>query len=408
MTVAVVGLGLIGSGALAHLAEAGVPAVGVGPAEPPTFATHGGAFASHYDSGRITRHLDARREWAVLAARAIAGYADRQRASGIRFHRPTGTVLAELDAGRIGSTVANAQHLGVACSRTDPGQAHPFGDLLAYPPGSTVLAEGPPAGHIDPRRMLAANLAVAEAAGAEVVRSEATAIGPGLGPEGTGWVVVTAEGRAISVDAVVLAAGPHADELVATLPATHQPAKPPVLEVRGETVVLATLDADEAHRLAAMPAVLARLEHPRYGDLYVVPPTDYPDGTIRLKLGATRSAYLHLATAEAKRAWMRGDAHREEAADLQALLEALVPGLRALAWETKPCLITETPSDLPYLDHLAPGLVLAAGGNGYAAKSANAIGALAADLAVAGGWTDPELDAAAFALSAPPARTCTS
>ena len=67
-----------------------------------------------------------------------------------------------------------------------------------------------------------------------------------------------------------------------------------------------------------------------------------------------------------------------------------------MSWATKPCLITETPSDLPYVEHLAPGLVIAAGGNGYAAKSANAIGALAADLLTSGRWSDPELAADAF------------
>jgi glycine/D-amino acid oxidase-like deaminating enzyme len=170
--------------------------------------------------------------------------------------------------------------------------------------------------------------------------------------------------------------------------------------VRGETVVLATLDRDEHERLAAIPSVLARLrDHPTYADLYLVPPTDYPDGTVRLKLGATSEPYLELPTAEARRDWMRGDDHARELAALRGLVKALVPGVRALAWETKPCLITETPSDLPYLDHVAEGLVLAAGGNGYAAKSANAIGALAARLALEGRWTDPALDPARFAAS---------
>src|SRR4051812_42773626 len=98
--VAVVGLGLIGSAALRHLAADGVRCVGIGPGEPPSFADHVGAFASHYDSGRITRHLDQRFEWAVLAARSIRGYSALEEASGIEFHRPVGAVLAELDAGR--------------------------------------------------------------------------------------------------------------------------------------------------------------------------------------------------------------------------------------------------------------------------------------------------------------------
>lgn len=48
----------------------------------------------------------------------------------------------------------------------------------------------------------------------------------------------------------------------------------------------------------------------------------------------------------------------------------------------------------------ADGLVLAAGGNGYAAKSADAIGALAADLLLAGTWSDPVLGPAPFASGA--------
>ena len=41
---------------------------------------------------------------------------------------------------------------------------------------------------------------------------------------------------------------------------------------------------------------------------------------------------------------------------------------------------------------------MAVGTNGYAAKSADAIGALAAGLALNGCWTDSELDATAFEL----------
>lgn len=387
--VAVVGLGLIGGGALRHLAASGARVVGIGPGEPSAFASHAGAFASHYDSGRITRHLDPRREWAVLAGRSIAGYAALEEASGIAFHRPVGAVMAEHDGERVAATLTNAASMGVPVTVVAPGAPAPTGGLLAFPAGSTLLCEPGPAGHIDPRRMLAANLVVARQQGAAVLDAEVTALAPVDG----GWSLATSTGRSVSASRVLLASGPHADEL---LPEVVDAARAPQLAVRGETVVLATVDAAEHRRLAALPSVLARIEHSTYEDLYLVPPTTYPDGTVRLKLGATRSTYLPLPAPEAKRAWMRGEAHREELPELRALLEGLVPGLRADAWETKPCLITETPSDLPYVEHLAPGLVIAAGGNGYAAKSANAIGALAADLLTSGRWSDPELAADAF------------
>ena len=76
--LAVVGLGLIGSAALREAAAVGAASgavvAGIGPAEPAVLSEHAGPFASHYDSGRITRHLDARFEWALLAQRAIARY----------------------------------------------------------------------------------------------------------------------------------------------------------------------------------------------------------------------------------------------------------------------------------------------------------------------------------------------
>lgn len=387
--VAVVGLGLIGSGALRHLAASGVDVVGIGPGEPADLAVHGGAFASHYDSGRITRHLDPRREWALLAGRSIAGYAALEAASGIEFHHPAGVVMAELDRDRFSSTLTNAVSMGVPVTVVASGAPSPYGDLLAFPDGTTLLCEGPPAGHVDPRRMLAANLVVAQADGAAVVDEEAAAIEAAE----SGWRIRTASGRVVDAATVLVAAGPHADEVLASV-AVSGPL--PRLSVRGEVVVLAELDALEHERLAGLPSVLARLDHPVYEDLYLVPPTTYPDGTVRLKLGATLRTFRELPTAEAKRTWMRGEAHREELPELRALLEHLVPGLRARSWTSKPCLITETPSDLPFIGHVAPGLVVAAGGNGYAAKSANAIGALAAALLTGGRWLDTELDEAAF------------
>jgi len=378
-TVAVVGLGLIGSGALRELADRGVDAVGVGPAEPSDWAAHTGPFASHYDSGRITRHLDPVREWAVLAARAIAGYGELERRSGIDFHRPVGVVMSEIGAERTAAVAAVAASLGLDMRRHDPGAPSPDA-RLHFSPRSTCFAEDGPAGHVDPRRMLRANLAVATGAGARVVRDAATS----LDHTGDGWRVATSSGEVVTADRVVVATGAHTDEL-------HL-AGCPSFAVRGETVVLATLAEAEHRRLAGLPSVLARLDHPDYEDLYVVPPTDYPDGTVRLKLGATRRDVRRLDDATSRRAWMRGDGHRAELGPLRDLLTGLVDGLVATAWETKPCLITETASGLPVVDHLGPGLVVAAGGNGYAAKSANAIGALADDLVLSGQWTDPDLD----------------
>lgn len=395
----VIGLGLVGAGALRHLAAEGVDVVGIGPAEPEpgTWTEHRGPFASHYDSGRITRLLDARYEWAELAARAIAEYPTIERDGGLPFHTPAGTVFASADADHVARLDAvghrvGAQHRVLGSSdtglpTTDDGRVLVAGGRLALPAGSTVVSEPAPAGFIDPRRMLAAQLAAAQAHGATVIPAAVVDVAR----TASGWRCTTADGHQVTAPRVLVAAGAHTDEI-------EPVAGPFVGRVRPETVVIATLAPDEAARLAGIPSVLAHLAGTSFEDLYQVPPTAYPDGTVGLKLGATLRTWEPLATGAARRAWMAGADHERWLPELRGLVEDLVPGIRAEAWTTKPCMITDTASGLPTVDHAADDLVVAAGGNGYAAKSADAIGALAAALLQEGTWTDPVLDPAAFAL----------
>jgi len=396
--VVVVGLGLIGAGALRHLATAGVQAVGIGPGEPSRWAEHRGVFASHYDSGRITRKLDGRFEWAELAARSIAAYPEIAATGEVDFHVPAGTVFASTDQDHIARLDAvghrvGAMHrvLGSAATglpTTADGRVLIDHGRVAVPVGTTVISEPSPAGFIDPRRMLQAQLRAARAEGAVTVDDEVRSVEPA----GTRWRVSTASGYVVDAGAMLIATGAHTSEL-GLAERTFGGI------VRPETVVLATLDPAEHERLDGIPSVLAHLQTGSFADLYQVPPTVYPDGSIRLKLGATLRSWTPLTTGAQRRAWMSGDAHEDHLEELRGLVEQLVPGVRAVSWSTKPCMITDTPTGLPTVDHLAPGAVLAAGGNGYAAKSADAIGALAATLLLAGTWTDPVLDRDQFRLS---------
>ena len=61
-----------------------------------------------------------------------------------------------------------------------------------------------------------------------------------------------------------------------------------------------------------------------------------------------------------------------------------------------PCVITSTPTELPYIGWVGDGVAVAIGGNGESAKSSDEIGRLAASLFTADGWTD-SLDQAQFA-----------
>jgi len=379
---AVVGLGLVGAAALRHLSATGQHCVGVGPTEPLDWSSHRGVFASHYDSGRITRRLDKRREWAVLAARAIDAYPDIETRSGIRFHHPVGVVMADVDPERLSAVVAVGHALGVDFHTYQPGEPLED-DRISVPTGSMVLREPSPGGFIDPRRMLAAQLTICTQHGATVVSEQII----GIEQSGNGWSVHAVDGSSIEADHVVIAAGPHADE-IAGLPRT------PLIDVVAETVVMARLSTEEQLRLAGLPSII--VDGPE-DHLYIVPPAEYPDGHVYVKLGATRHDHWVLA-ADERRDWMTGTFHAADLDWLHGLLVGALPGLHAEGWSTKPCLIPDTPTKLPYLEIIEPGLVMAVGSNGYAAKSADAIGALAAGLVVNGRWTDPELDEQSFKL----------
>ncbi len=200
-------------------------------------------------------------------------------------------------------------------------------------------------------------------------------------------LVRTVGGTSIEATYVVVAAGPHADELTG-IPCA-------LIDVVAETVVLARVPAGEQRRLAGLPSII--VDDLANDHLYIVPPTEYPDGHVYVKLGATRRDRW-VVSARERREWMSGTQHEADLEWLRGLLLGVLPGLRVESWSTKPCLIPDTPTKLPYLEIVETGLVMAVGTNGYAAKSADAIGALAAGLVCNGQWTDPELDPASFTL----------
>ncbi len=376
--VAVVGLGLIGSAALRHLSASGLSAVGVGAVEPDDWAVHAGPFASHYDSGRVTRRLDARREWAILADRAISTYPDLEAETGVRFHEPVGLLFARND------TKGVEAHRAVIADRGLDVEESLTSDDLPYrlPSGWPLFTESTPAGFIDPRRMLAAHLVAAERTGATVRRGHVVAIERTAG----GYRAVTGDGDNVEAERVLLAAGAYVADLLPVRPA---------MSVLPEAVVLGEVPADRAAALRHMPALIHIPDVGPFADIYVVPATRYPDGRWYIKLGGSLAGKRPV-DGDDRNVWMAGSAADDDLPPLRAAMLDLLPEVSFRRFVAKPCLITKTNHHLPYVDEVDTGLFIAAGGNGRSAKSADAIGAVAADLVTHGSWRDPELDRNSF------------
>ena len=383
--LAVIGLGLIGSGATRHAAVSNeLTVVGIGPGEPASFDDYDGPFASHYDSGRITRRLDAKREWAVLASRSIEQYRFIEASSGIAFHEPCGLMFVRNDQTGIANQREVADQLEIPVTIEPAEQRRASMPQLHFPDEYTTLYEPGPAGFIDPRRLVAAQQHAARAAGATVLNDVVDA----LEIVDDSFQLTLRSDQRMSAQRVIVATGAYGNTL---LPENDHLAA----AVRPEAVVKGEVSEATAQTLD-IPSFIYLLDNEFFDDVYVVPPTQYPDGRWYIKIGGSRAGAVAAASGEDLTAWMQGADADEQIAPMRDVLTSVLPDVDFLSWSAKPCLITDTESGLPFVDIIAPGLTVAFGGNGHAAKSSDAIGQLAARLAIEGRWTDLELDAEKF------------
>jgi sarcosine oxidase len=383
--VAVIGLGMIGSAALRYLSQpdTGLRVVGIGPAEPVDWTTHHGAFASHYDQARITRISDPDSTWATLAQRAISSYGEIEQRSGIHFHDPIGhlrvTTHPDAEDKPFNAAETFGRRVGAQIERLDRAQLSAQFPYLDFPARAEGLYERGGAGWINPRALVAAQLTIAAAQGATVVRAE---VGD-LARESQGFALGTNSGETLHARRVLISAHGYTNTLVRPLLQCSLD-----LVNMAHTSVYAQLAPDQVQRLAAMPSLIWSLAaHPVLQSVYTTPPTTYPDGLVYLKIGGPLFTHPILHTQEAIRDWFRSAGNPSEITALKGALLDLIPDLKVSRWSSKPCMNTYTAHGYPYVDLLDDGLFVCTGGCGSAAKSSDEIGHLGALLAQHGAWS---------------------
>lgn len=358
MKVAIVGKGLIGSAAARHLAKAGHDVTLIGPDEVTRdYADHAGNFASHYDEGRITRKNDRRAFFARVSTAAIARYPEIAAESGIDFFQPVGALLAGSPGWM--DTVREAGHgLDIAADWLDADALRARFPYLSFPDGYQGAYEPEEAGHISPRRLVAAQTEAARRHGATIVAEEASHVGPGR--------VVTAS-RTIDADEVIVAAGGWTDSLLG---------RDKTLEVYARTVAFHEIGPAEARRLADMPSLV--IESP--DDIYILPPIRYPDGRLWLKLGGDPED-IELHGLAAINDWFRSGGSADIADHLTRRIREVIPGLAFESRFHRPCVTTWSADRIPEIRRLGPRLTIAAAGNGSGAKCSDELGRMAAVIA---------------------------
>lgn len=376
----VIGKGLWGSAAARHLTVFSDSVGIIGPDEPQQPESHAGIFASHYDQGRLTRRIDTEAVWMHTAVRAIDNYAALEAASRVRFHTPAGLIMVYPK-----DVEANASPRTTAVTHNIPHDFYPAGDTnwrthfpyLDFPDSHWLLYEPPPTGHINPRKLIQAQLKVAEQQGAAIIREIVTAVAE----HADGVVVTTQAGDQFHAQKVLLTMGAYTN-LFGLLE------RPLAISVETETIILAEVSAAEAERLAEMPCLIYMIEDSDISDIYLTPPIMYPDGRFYIKMGANTPADLQPTTLDGVQEWFHEGNSDACKPSLTAALHTMLPTVEFLSITTKRCIITRTPTRCPIIDQVSDHVYVAAGANGKGAKGSDTWGWLAAEFMGNGRWWD--------------------
>ncbi|KAA3512379.1 FAD-dependent oxidoreductase [Agrobacterium rosae] len=372
----VVGAGMMGAAAARHLSFATDGVALIGPAEPLDRKSHNGVFSSHYDEARITRGFDGDPVWAELAKRSIGRYAQIEAESGIRFYHEAGCLFTGNGKGLGGDYVSGAMaardRLGLeveVLGSAKLGQRFPMFDL---PDDDEGWFEPRNAGYVNPRALVKAQVAIAEAQGAKLVRETAMRIHD----TGSGVEVVTDGGHRYTAEKVIVAAGGFTN-MADLLPSKVD------MAATGRTIAFFELDEEKQRVFAAMPSTIVLAENAN-DIVYILPPVRYPDGKVYLKIGG-ESEKGRLETLDEAVAWFHSDGTAGEVDFLVKRAVELMPELAGCPVTSGSCVASITRTGYPYIGFTqSSNIAVLTGGNFVSAKSSDEIGRLGAVLLLDG------------------------
>lgn len=376
----IIGAGMMGAAAARHLSRWTDGVALIGPGEPAEIGSHPGVFASHYDAARITRTIDPDAVWARLANRSIARYGEIAAESGIDFYTQAGCLIVgpKRTGGPsyVGDVLAAAGRLDVAVEVLDDTALRRHFSCFAFPPASKGVWEARNAGHINPRRLVEAQMLLAERQGCAVIRETVASVRD----DGNQATVVTCEGNVYSADKILVAAGGFSIN-EALLPRRLD------LTVYARTVAFYEVDEEAMAAWGSVPSLIWQWREDEEG-IYLLPPVRYPDGKLYLKIGGDPDD-LALEREADVRAWFRSGGRESAHRHLTQVMARLMPGFDLSRTSMAACVTSFTPTGYPAISMAGSQRIgVLSGGCGAAAKSSDEIGRLGAELLLHGAIRD--------------------
>ncbi|CAB4332543.1 MAG: FAD-dependent oxidoreductase [Actinobacteria bacterium] len=374
----VIGKGLIGTAAAKYLAQSGDSVLIIGPDEPKDFTTSR-MFASHYDQARVQRVINFSPMWTRLSVESTQAWPELQKATGIQFHNGAGCVyVAEETDSYLASVPSQAKEFGLNYTEiSSVSDVANFSSAFHFDRPVVGIHEDSPAGTINPRALVLAQLAAAEQSGCHVHRHTATSVTDNDGR----WEINTSDGSTFIANNIIVASGSFSN-FNSLLPVTLD------ILVKSEVVILAEVSESTANSLATLPSLLYEIETPDFDGIYLTRPVQYPDGKWYLKMGMNQENDLCFEALDEVTSWFQGNTHEILLPQLKSEIVKLFPDIDFLSFQTKPCVISRTVTKNPYIGAVADRLLVATGCNGYSAMTSDAQGRIAATLALTGSYPE--------------------
>ncbi len=376
--VVVIGKGLVGSAAAKYLSASTGSIAIIGPDEP-VDNNNAMVFASHYDQARVQRLMGKDDIWTRLNADSIKQYEPISQNSTVQFHDPVGCLYVN-PYGR-DKYLDNAKSVGERFNVSF--KAFPSGRELntafadfSFPETANGILESAPAGLINPRLLIKAQLNIFEKNNGVIIRDTVV----NISHIGTEYLVETSEGSSYFAHRILLAAGSFINYF-SLLPVKLE------LVIKSEVVLLARLDEADAVRLSTLPSLLYEIDNGEVEGIYLTKPLQYPDGKWYLKMGCNMPEDIRFENISQVQQWFRNGDSDQFIPRLAKMLATIMPDLKPVDFQTKRCIINRSVHGRPYIGETGQqGLFVASGCNGYSAMCADAIGFVTSHLMTTGNF----------------------
>lgn len=367
----IVGRGLIGSAAAKYISRSRKNVALIGPDET-TVLEQGIVYASHYDRARIQRIAGKDPIETLLNLQSAEQHRELEKESNIQYYVADGCLLVSPDD--TDDLLNNYKEVSKSFNIDyqifdNVSKLNAFNADLHFPFSAKGIYEHAPSGHINPRQLVKAQSTVFEKNGGKIFNNTVGTISL---EDGSIRITCT-DKQVFYAKKVLLAPGAFVNFLQLL-------EKKLALKVKSETTIWVKVREQEAQRLSCLPPLLYKIKEPEIDDIYLIKPLRYPDGNYYLKMGANIPNDIYFNTLPDIQEWIRNGNKVDSRPILVKALKSLLPKISILEVHEKRCIVCYTKHNKPYIGQIGKGLFVAAGGNGYAAMSSDALGKIAASV----------------------------